>query len=128
MGLRAGRIGSWLALLAFVAQLVLAIGHIELPGSLHQSGWVQQALSHLLEGADHSTHDQGKPNHQDGRGDSCPICILKAVAGSLVLPSTAAIVVATLGDPITWPAVAGVRPHTLDGAYRIRAPPARTTT
>jgi hypothetical protein len=106
-----------LALFALVLQIVLAFGHVHLPGFAHVSGGTT-AQAHGT-----STHPAGKGTGHS-TDDYCLICASVTLAGTVVPPSAATLTAPTaLSD--TWygrfrTALCDRVGHAL---FRARAPP-----
>lgn len=126
LGKQHWRFSNGLALLAIVMQLVLAFGHIKLPGTLHQEGLLLRTLEQLVcatSSALHLSHD--KTDHRDDGNSNCQICWLQSTAGSLTLPEGAAAIAAALYVLVAWQGLSDrFQTFALPLHYQVRDPPA----
>jgi hypothetical protein len=115
------RRGAGVALLALALQLVLSFGHVHLDG-LAGSGPAQAGIS-----VSATANDAGTPSdtgHHPGANDFCAICATISLAGSLLLPQLAHLVLPAVTarewSPDDRTALAPGAPHR---HFQARAPP-----
>lgn len=120
IGLRGRRFGSYLALFALFLQFSLAFGHVELRGSLHHNGLLQDIFENLVTGG--PQHPQTE-DHGNKRGDSCQLCWLQGAAGSATLSDGAQPNPIALSALVVWYGIARIKLASVELAYRVRAPP-----
>ena len=115
------RQGAGVALFALALQLVLSFGHVHLDGAAVSASAVAGIA--VSQAAD----DNGAPSdpgHHPGTNDVCAICATISLAGSLLLPQLAQLVLPVVNvhqwSPDLQAALAPGEPHFL---FQARAPP-----
>jgi len=120
---RSNRCGVWLALFALACQLVLAFGHIH-----HgKAGGLPDAWAVAANASDNSASLTSPSHHKNPVGiadEFCAICASISLAGTLVVPTSPAVVppIPSVKD-LSW-SFAAVEPVSFDHLlFNARAPP-----